>query len=88
MGGFSSNPTGGGSGFGSSPSMGEFKSANSLGHLPAGGSTMKGVAGLEGRAENVQMRHSTKGLMSAKPFMAKIRPVKNEMKSIGRKRGY
>ena len=44
-----------------SPSMGTFKVANNLGKLPAGGATMKGVAGLEGRAENVSLKHSTVG---------------------------
>ncbi len=69
-------------------SMGTFKVANNLGKLPAGGATMKGVAGLTGRATNVSLKHSTTGLAKPRPFMAKIRPVRNEMKSIGRKRGY
>jgi hypothetical protein len=78
-----------GDGFSSSSSLGSFKSANSIGgKLPAGGSTIRGTGGLTQRAEDFSMRHSTKGLSSAKPFTTKVRPIKNEMKSIGRKRGY
>ena len=90
MGGFGSNPTGGSSGFGSSPSMGTFKSANNVdaAKLPSNGATMRGVGGLTQRAEQVSTKHATKGLAGPKPSMAKIRPIKNEMKSIGRKRGY
>ena len=73
-----------------SPSMGTFKSANAIGaKLPAGGSTIRGTGGLTQRAEDFSFRHSTKGLgMGAKPFTAKVRPIKNIGKSIGRKRGY
>lgn len=89
MGAFGSDPMGGSSGFGSSPSMGTFKSANNIGaKLPTGGSTIRGTGGLTQRAEGVSMKHSTAGLASPKPFSAKVRPVKNEMKSIGRKRGF
>lgn len=74
---------------GSSSSMGAFKPANNISaKLPAGGSTMRGVAGLDARAENFSMKHSTKGLAASKPFTAKVRPIKNLAKSIGRKRGY
>ena len=77
-------------GFSSSPAMGSFKSANSISaKLPASGSTIRGVGGLDQRAEDFSMRHSTKGLSSGpKPFSTKVRPIRNEMKSIGRKRGY
>lgn len=77
-------------GFSSSPAMGSFKSANAIGgKLPAGGSTIRGTGGLTQRAEDFSFRHSTKGLSSGpKPFTAKVRPIRNEMKSIGRKRGY
>lgn len=76
------------SGFSSGSDMGTFKSANSLGSLPAGGSTFRGTGGLTQRAEGVSMKHSTKGLTGPKPFTAKVRPVRNVMKDIGRKRGY
>ena len=77
------------SGFSSGGSMGSFKTSNNLGHLPAGGSTIRGTGGLTQRAEDFSFRHSTKGLSSGpKPFTAKVRPIRNEMKSIGRKRGY
>ncbi len=75
-------------GVSTNPSMGSFKTANSLGKLPDGGSTFRGVGGLTAKAERVSMQHSTKGLGAPKPFSAKVRPVKNEMKSIGRKRGF
>jgi hypothetical protein len=77
-------------GFSSSPTMGSFKSANVIGaKLPAGGSTIRGTGGLTQRAEDFSFRHSTKGLSSGpKPFSTKVRPIRNEMKSIGRKRGY
>ena len=80
----------GDSGFSSDPSMGSFKTSNSIGaKLPAGGSTIRGTGGLTQRAEDFSMRHSTKGLSSGpKPFSTKVRPIKNEMKSIGRKRGF
>jgi hypothetical protein len=86
----SDNSSGGEGGFSSAPGMGSFKSANAIGgKLPAGGATIRGVGGLEQRAGDFSFRHSTKGLSTGpKPFTTKVRPVKNEMKSIGRKRGY
>lgn len=77
------------SGFSSGGGMGDFKTSNNLGHLPAAGSTVRGTGALTQRAEDFSFRHSTKGLSSGpKPFTTKVRPIKNEMKSIGRKRGY
>lgn len=72
-----------------SGSKGAFKPANDISaKLPSGGSTIRGTAGLTQRAELISTKHSTKGLGGPKPFMAKVRPIKNLAKSIGRKRGY
>lgn len=76
------------SGITSDAQKGAFKSANSLGSLPTGGASAAGVGGLLQKAQTFSVRHSTKGLRPSKPFTAKVRPITNEGKSIGRKRGY
>lgn len=86
MGDYSNNLMGGGGGDLTSADRSTFKSANNLGKLPAGGSTFRGTSGLTQRAIGTSTRYSTKGLKGGS--MPKIRPVKNEMKSIGRKRGF
>jgi hypothetical protein len=82
----------GDSGFSSDPSMGSFKTSNSISaKLPAGdgSSTMRPGANLEQKAGNYSMRHSTKGLSSGpKPFTVKVKPMKNIGRDIGRKRGF
>ena len=76
------------SGITSDAQKGAFKGANDLGKLPAGGATSEGVGGLARKAQTFAIRHSTKALRSPKPFTTKVRPITNEGKSIGRKRGY
>lgn len=76
-------------GAGTRPAMGSFKPANNISaKLPAGGSTMRGVGGITARAENFSMKHATKGLASPKPIGAKLKPIKNLGRQIGRKRGF
>ena len=68
---------------------GTFKGANDFGKgLPAGGATVQGAGTQEKKAMFYSMRHSTKGLGGPKPFTAKVKPITNVGKSIGRKRGY
>ena len=75
-------------GVSSDATKGAFKGANDLGHLPAGGASVEGVGNMEKKAQIYSTRHSTKGLGGPKPFTAKVKPITNLSKSIGRKRGY
>jgi len=76
------------SGVTSDATKGAFKSSNDLGHLPEGGASPEGSGTLLKKAQIFSVRHSTKGLAASKPFTAKLKPIMNEGKSIGRKRGY
>lgn len=77
------------SGVSTDAQKGTFKGANDFGHgLPAGGATVEGSGNMQKKAMFYSMRHSTKGLGGPKPFTAKVKPITNVGKSIGRKRGY
>lgn len=76
------------SGVQSGAQKGLFKSANDLGHAMNIGGSAQGVAGIERKAETMAIKHSTKGLMSRRPSVAKVKPITNLAKSIGRKRGF
>ena len=76
------------SGVTSDAQKGAFKGANDLGKMPTGGATSEGVGGIERKAQMFAIRHSTKALRSPKPFTTKVKPITNEAKAIGRKRGY
>jgi hypothetical protein len=65
---------------------GAFKGANDLGQLPEGGASVEGVGNLAKKAQVYSMRHSTKGLRGPKPFTAKVKPLTNMGRDIGRKR--
>ena len=79
----------GDTGASTNPSMGTFKSANNIGDkIPGHIATTKGISSLTGGAMTTSLKHSTKGLGSPRPFTAKIKPMKNIGKDIGRKRGY
>jgi hypothetical protein len=76
------------SGLTSDAQRGSFKSSNDLGKLPEGGAGVEGSGTLLKHAQQYSIRHSTKGLAGPKPFTAKVKPITNLGKSIGRKRGY
>ena len=65
---------------------GAFKGANDLGKLPTGGASPEGVGTLEKKAQMYSMRHSTKGLGSPRVSGAKVKPMTNIGRAIGRKR--
>ena len=67
---------------------GAFKGANDLGKLPEGGSSVEGVGALQKKAQVYSQRHSTKGLGSPRSPFAKVKPMSNLGRAIGRKRGY
>lgn len=67
---------------------GVFKSANDLGHLPAGSSGVAGTGALQKQAQIYSLRHQVKGLGFKKAPSAKTKVISNLGRSIGRKRGY
>lgn len=76
------------SGTTSDAQKGAFKSSNDLGKLPEGSAGIEGSGNLLNKAQQYSTRHSTKGLAGPRPFMAKVKPITNLGKSIGRKRDY
>jgi hypothetical protein len=74
------------SGITSDASKGAFKTGNDLGHLPDQGSSVEGVGSLEKHAQQYAVRHSTKGLGSPRVPGAKVKPMTNIGRAIGRKR--
>lgn len=74
------------SGILSDAQKGAFKGANDLGKLPEAGASAQGVGSLEKKAQMYSMRHSTKGLGSQRAAGAKVKPMTNIGRAIGRKR--
>ena len=74
------------SGIASDAQKGAFKGANDLGHLPQGGSSLEGVAGLEKRAQTYSLKHQVKGLGFKRAPTGKLKTITNIGRDIGRKR--
>jgi hypothetical protein len=74
------------SGITSDAQKGAFKGANELGKLPEGGASIEGVGSLEKHAQQYSVRHSVKGLGFKRAAGAKVKPLTNVGRDIGRKR--
>jgi hypothetical protein len=74
------------SGITSDAQKGAFKGANELKGLPQGGASIEGVGSLEKHAQQYSVRHSVKGLGFKRAAGAKVKPLTNMGRDIGRKR--
>ena len=74
------------SGITSDAQKGAFKGVNDLGKLPEGGASSEGTEGLLKHAQQYSVRHSVKGLGFKRPATAKVKPLVNMGRDIGRKR--